>query len=59
MAVPLVLAVEGGPAFPYGVLTTASTASLDDQPLDLVDQTYANLSIEWSERLVRTHDSAF
>jgi SIR2-like domain len=58
VAVPLVVAVPGGPDFPYGVLSIASTTSVDDQPLDLMDETYAALSSKWSEKLVRTYEGA-
>ncbi|MBU8831146.1 SIR2 family protein [Mycolicibacterium goodii] len=58
VAVPLVVAVPGGPDFTYGVLSTGSTGSIDDQALDVIDETYAALSSKWSERLLATHLAA-
>lgn len=58
VAVPLVVAIPGGPDFTYGVLSAGSTGSIDDQALDLLDETYAALSDKWSEKLLTTYRSA-
>ncbi|WP_264001739.1 SIR2 family protein [Mycolicibacterium gadium] len=58
VAVPLVVEVPGGPDFPYGVLSTASAGSIDDQPLDLMDETYATLASKWSEKLAGVYEGA-